>query len=76
MRAERAVGLAGAQQLELARAVPTLLEIFTKAENASARFKKAGRLKCGANAADTTLAVYSPEANLGLWHQTLYRTMK
>jgi hypothetical protein len=52
----------------------SILEIFTKAENASARFEKAGRLKYGADSGDTTLAVCSPDADLGLRHQTLHRT--
>jgi hypothetical protein len=54
----------------------SILEIFTKAENASARFEKADRLKRGAAAADTALAVCSPDTDLGLRYQTLHRTWK
>jgi len=54
----------------------SILEIFTKAENASARFEKADRLKRGGEAGDTALAVCSPDADLGLRYQTLHSTWK
>ena len=54
----------------------SILEIFTKAENASASFEKADRQKCGDDAANTALAVCSAGADLGLRYQTLHRTWK